>query len=350
MKSDENAVPLTQKQIAERLGVSRQLVGFALRGEGRMTDEVRGKIVEFARQHGYDPNANREARLMVARRYGKRVACGILAVLFPATFEEQPLSSVPFFMPFFQGLEDEAISRGVDLALCALRPDALPRLVRENQVDGVICLLTPDEPALRIRELGLPVVSIQYEIAGIPSLTIDDRGGSAEATRHLIALGHRRIAYLGLDNRIGRERLAGFREAMRQGGVAILEKLIDVGLERTTVQAGAVAMRRMLERGAEAGFSAVLCFNDLIAMGAVRALEEDGRRVPVDVSVVGFDDVAPQYGFSPALTSVGFSRREMGRRAVQLLCEQEPPAGVERFFTLLVARDSCAPPRRKGEI
>ncbi|MDQ3815798.1 MAG: LacI family transcriptional regulator, partial [Armatimonadota bacterium] len=354
---------ITQKAIADQLGVSRQLVGFALRGEGRMSDALRQKILEVARQNGYHQFSNGEARLMVSRRYGKRVASGVLAVLFHATFEGQPLSSVPFFTSFFIGLENEAKECGIELVLCPLRSDDLPLLVRESWVDGVICLLTPEAAALRVRELALPVLSIQYEAPGVPSLLIDESGGTTLTTRHLLELGHRRIAYLGLAEKatpIAEQRLTGYLRALHENGLPVAPELLDVTLTRTTMQAGADAMERMLRRcrarqpartrQSPPGFSALVCYNDMIAMGAIRVLKEAGWQVPADVSVAGFDDVSVQHGFSPALTSVSFPRQEMGRRAVQLLCDQHKEIAnadcqdqIERFPVRLVVRDSTAP-------
>lgn len=368
---------LTQKQIADQLGVSRQLVGFALRGEGRMSEELRQKILEAARANGYHQYSNREARAMVSRRYGKRAASGVMAVMFKATFEDQPLSSVPFFVPFFQGLESAAIQRGVDLVLCPLRPQELPRLVREGHVDGVACLLTREEITRRLQELVIPTVNIMpavgdpEEMEGAPSLLVDSPGGMELATKHLIELGHRRIAYFGSPNPESdgswghANRFAGYRRSLLAHGLPLDESLIDMELEDLTGADGAAAMRRLLARhgsvkpgsGRSPGFSALICHNDPIGMGAIRVLQEVGWRVPEDVSVVGFDDVSLQYSFRPALTSICFPRQEMGERALNLLCElsaialngrtaEEPPwfsAPAELFPVELVRRETSGP-------
>lgn len=359
----EKPAGLTHRQIAEELGVSRQLVGFALRGEGRMSDEVRQRILDVARISGYDQYSNGAARSMAARRYGKRMKTGLMAVLFAPTFGGRPISSVPFFMPFFDGLENEAIELGIDLMLCPLRPQGLPRLVREGQVDGIVCLVT-DKMALEpLLKLDVPLVNILIahgraeEVSQTPILSMDAQGGGNLATRHLIGLGHSRIAFLGFSGPSEVKKStkspnwAGYCDAMRKNGLVVDESLVDTQTTALSVQAGAEALHRLLERRPEGGalpFTGLVCANDLLAMGAVRALKEAGLRVPEDVSVVGFDDVSTQYAFEPALTSIRFPREEMGRRAVRLLSEAENqnPASLlqtpEVFPFELIERDSTA--------
>jgi LacI family transcriptional regulator len=349
MSAVPTSLKLTQKQIAEHLGVSRQLVGFALSGQGKVAESTRQKILEVARQNGYDQFSNPEARLMISKRYGKRVSTGLLAVLFASNFENQPLAMVPYFTPIFRGLELEAKACGLDLMLCPIRPEELPRLVRDRQLDGVICLSVPHEVSREIAAMGLSVVNIQSDVAGISCVLRDDFGGGLQAARHLVELGHREIAYLGCDAPSGVVRHAAFCQVLKENGIAVDEQLVDGTLGEPTQLAGEMAMRTMLERSG-ARFSAIVAHNDLIAMGAIRALQESGLKVPEDVSVIGFDDVADQYGFKPSLTSICFAREAMGRRAVEMLMEitateASSSAGSleplrEVFSTRLVLRDS----------
>lgn len=344
-------VSVTQRQIAEELGVSRQLVSFALRGEGRMADSTRSAILEAARRGGYHEFSNREARAMASRRYGKRARSGILAVLFHGTFEEQPVSSVPFFTPFFEGLETEAIARGIDLVLCAVRPGGLPRIIREYGVDGVVGLLVPEAVALQVSELSIPTVSILYPAKSGTNLCIDDRAGSFQAVQYLAGQGHRSIAYVGLEGMLGDLRYAGYRDALAHFGIPLNHNVIDVAPSQPSIGGGITGMQRILARSGRAAgeppFTALVCFNDLMAMGAIGVLKDAGWRVPEDVSVVGFDDVSREYGFNPALTSVGFPRRDIGRQAIRLLCEAgadaQPAVLQHQFSTELVVRDSTAP-------
>jgi LacI family transcriptional regulator len=343
-------VKLTQKEIAAQLGVSRQLVGFALSGQGKVAQDTRERILEVARQNGYDQFSNSEARLMISRRYGNHVSTGLLTVLFPANFEDQPLSMVPFFTPIFRGLELEAKAQGHDLMLCPLREGELPRLVKDKRLDGVICLSTPQSVSRAIAALDLPLVNVQCDVEGIPSLLRDDFGGGLLATRHLIELGHSRIAYLGYNAPSGVIRLSAFHQALQEHDIAAYDAWIDATLDEPSQKAGDAAMRALLKKNRGLGVSALVAHNDLIAMGAIRALEDAGFNVPADVSVIGFDDVAEQYSFRPSLTSICFAREEMGRLAIRLLMEIAEKRVVpmprghasckEVFPTRLVARDS----------
>ncbi len=345
---------LTQKQIADQLGVSRQLVGFALSGQGRMTEGTRQQILDVARKNGYDQFSNLAARQMISSRYGKRASTGVLAVLFAANFENQPLAMVPFFTPIFHGLELEAKACGLDLMLCPIRPGELPRLVRDRQLDGVICLSVPHEVSQEVAALGLPAVNLQTEVEGMSCILRDDLGGGLQAARHLVALGHQKIAFLGFSARSGQVRLAAFRQALQEAQIPVEECWVDATLAEPNQAAGEAAMQKMLKRCAGNRFSALVAHNDLVAMGAIRALAEAGLKVPDDVSVIGFDDVAEQYGFKPSLSSICFAREAMGRRAVQMLIEitasQAAPAKNdaattlrEIFPTRLVLRDSTRP-------
>ena len=355
---------ITQRQIAEHLGVSRQLVSFALRGTGRMSDEKRAMIVRFARENNYHEHSNHEARQMISRRYGKRIETGIVAAVFRATFEGRPLSSLPFFAPFFEGLEHEAIEQRLDLVLCPLRDGELPLLVRERRVDGVICLSTTPSEMTRIRALQMPMVSLPYQAALVPSITFEDSEGTRAATRHLIELGHRRIGYVGVEHlpgQIGQNRLAGYRQALREAEIDANARWIVNTPQSPTRATGAQAARALLRDWATLApaerVTALVCYNDEIAMGAVEALQSAGIGVPDAISVTGFDDISLQSGFAPALTSIALPREAMGRRAIELLCQQnaaersgngdEPTdfsSFQQPFPVSLVTRASSAPP------
>ncbi len=352
--------PVTQQRIADELGVSRQLVSFALQGKGRMSDEKRQKILRFARENNYHEYSNHEARQMISRRYGKRVQTGIIAAVFRPTFEGKPLSSLPFFAPFFSGLENEAIERRLDLVLCPLRDGDLPILVRERRVDGVICLFTHHTETQSIGALSLPLVSLPYEVTGAPCVGFDDTQGIRLATQHLIELGHRHIAYLGTGNvktqRNDAQRLAGYRQALQSAGLPERAEWIRGDLNRPTKSAGREAARALLQTHGAGQITAIVCSNDEIAMGTVEVLQGAGIDVPNQISVTGFDDISVQAGFTPALTSIAIPREQMARRAVELIYQQnqavetvphhngDAQSPSHPFPVELVTRDSSAPP------
>lgn len=349
----------THRQIAEQLGVSPQLVSSALRGNGRVAATTRQRILDVARTNGYDQYSNSAARAMASRRHGKKPKTGVLAVLFVAV-EGQPLSTMPFYVPFFEGLQSEAFKDGLDLMLCPMRGQNLPRLVREGQVDGVVCLATDGLDIETLKSVEVPVVHIALTVSPLPqgdtpTLSADEHTGGVLVTRHLIELGHQRIAFIGFSNhsrtKTAKEsqRFAGYCDALREANIPFDESLVESGMKNPGIQAGAEAMHALLQRSAEGAtlpFTGLFCYNDLLAMGAIHTLQEAGFRVPEDVSVAGFDDVSYQYAFRPSLTSANFAREQMGRRAVRLLSDMETVDATslrkhqEVFAVELIERES----------
>ncbi len=310
---------VSQKDIAEEIGIDRSLVAHALRGDPRVAETTRRKVEEAAQRLGYHASSNREARALVARRYGKKLQSGIIAVLLPPRFHGQPHRQVPFFMPLLDGIEIEAQERDLDVLLTAWHGGRLPRLIAAGDVDGVICPFTTYDATL-LRDSEVPVIHVINGGPGTCDLLPDHSAGAYQATRHLLELGHRRIAYISmpLNNASHRQRLKGYQQALQEAGLlASAARVIEV--EEPTIEAGRAGMARLLAEGCD--FTGLICFNDLIAMGTIEQAQTAGLDVPGQLSVVGFDDVSDDYNFQPALSSVRFDRLAMGRRAVQLICE-----------------------------
>lgn len=189
--------------------------------------------------------------------------------------------------------------------------------------------------------------------AGLPVATVmfDDHGGAFRLAEHLLALGHRRIAYVagppGLSTT--RERLAGHRAALLRHDPGLPEACADLtvhaGFERA---AGYDATRELLRRGAP--FTAIAAANDTVATGVAAALREAGIRIPEDVSVAGFDDLPFCADTAPALTTVRVPLREAGALAAQLVTGRRPlpPGGITTLPTELMVRASTAPPPAGG--
>lgn len=327
---------ITQKQIAEQVGVSQTLVAFAFNDNPRVNADTKQRILSAARRMGYDPNANRAARALAAKRHGTLVKTGVLALLVSEPLSGSPsdanvVHDNPFFLPFFNGVELEATARGYDIFVCTLREDELPRLIRSNGVDGVIGLNVP-QVFDRLRALAIPALSLGNSSPDSDSIALDHKDGMRQAVEHLVAKGHKRIAYLGLpatdEFAIARERLVGFHEAMGACELEVFDGLVDSGSESTKREAGAAAADRLLATGDE--FSALVCYNDWLAMGAIEGLQAAGRMVPDDIAVVGFDDLSVQAGFRPTVTSIGYDRELLGRRAVQCIMDSLESAGLGR--------------------
>lgn len=344
---------VTLKQIADEVGVSQSLVTFALNGKSGVSDSRRQEIVAAAERMGYNPQANRAARVLIARRHGTLVRTGVLALLLP-TFspaanasggmeensDSQSVQEHPFYMPYFWGVEIEAARRKYNLFVCAMREDGLPALIDIGGVDGVIGIGV-DAAFELLRARNIPALSLGFAEPDTACLVPDDAAGVRQAVAHLVGRGHTRIAYLGFaENAMkpARVRLRAYRSALKAHGLSTDAALVEATTWKMERKEGATLLDKLLARGE---FTALLCYNDLLAMGALDRLKQLKKRVPKDMAVVGFDGYAAQIGFRPALTSASFDRQQMGRRAVAMLCEylddaRTPGAREEAFPVQLI--------------
>ncbi len=219
--------------------------------------------------------------------------------------------------------------------------------------DGV--LLTPpscDDPDMLELLIAsrTPFVRLgsESEVEGGIQLTLDDRGGAATAVRHLVELGHTRIACILGDPRYGSSeaRLAGYHEALAEAGLAADESLVLSG--DFTFQSGVTATERLLA-GARPP-TAIFASSDEMALGSLSALSQAGLRAPEDVSVVGFDDSAGARFSRPQLTTVRQPLIEMASEAVRRLIQKPgaDPVAAPAFTSELIVRDSTAPPKPRA--
>lgn len=337
---------VTQKEIAQKLNISRSLVARALKGYEEVSPVTRQRVQEAAREMGYDVNANQAARSLIARRYGQKVHTGVIAVAFPPLVSPSPHHMV-FFAPLMKGIESEAAALGIEIFLFNVRLGELPRIIREGSVDGVISIGFSPEDVSAIRALGLPVVTYQSVCRDAHSLMAEDRRGIHATTRHLLELGHRKIAYLGVklkyENGLTDElRFQGYRDALEEFNIPLREEWINTGLPFPDTsshkycsgcgECAACAGWQTLKAQTGTGthekppFTAIVCYHDPIAMGVMAHAADEGVRVPQDLSVAGFDNVSHLYHMEPHITSVSFDRETMGRAAVRLL-QDEPETG-----------------------
>jgi LacI family transcriptional regulator len=329
-------------EVARKAGVSTATVSRALNGSGPLSPATRAAVDAAVRELGYRPN--KVARSLVTR------STQTLALMLPDITN-------PFYPGLVAGVQEAARRRGHLVLLCTADGDpdgeaAYLDLLRERLVDGALVdgLALRGERLAAMVRAGFPIVSLDRELdaPGIPLVQADHHGGARLATAHLLGLGHRRIAHVtGADGLgITAARLAGYREALTAGGVKPRKRLVAAG--DFTEAGGAAAVGRLLDSGER--FTAVFAANDLSAVGALRALRERGLRVPRDVSVVGFDDLALCEWVAPALTTVRQPAGGIGVRATEVLLDliaggEAPPAPVV-LPTELVERASTAAARR----
>lgn len=328
----------TIKEVARLAGVSVATVSRVLNAKGSVREETRDRILEVASRLRYAPNA--AARSLTTNQ------TDTLGVLLPDIYGE-------FFSELIRGIDSAAQRHGYHVLVSGSHNDreeatAVLRALR-GRVDGLI-LMAPSADALEALRAHLPAslpkVLLNAPAQGLPfdSLEVDNRGGAYAMTRHLIRLGHRRIAFIQgpADNHDARERLRGYREAIRGLGAVIapeLEIAGDFGEE-----AGSRAGARILALHPRP--TAVFAANDGMAIGCLYALRQAGVRVPEEMALAGFDDIPVARFMSPPLTSVGVPIAKLGALALErlLAAVRDEDAHTPRHETLpasLRVRGSC---------
>lgn len=326
--------------IARAAGVSHSTVSRALRDSPLISVEVRRRIHSIAEALGYVPNA--VAQSLQGRRTR---AVGVLVTTI----------SDPFFSDVVAGMEAVARPAGYSLLLAATHND--PQQEREGlaefqrrRVDGLIMASSrglPDRSLIAELPLVLVNSSASRVAPGLHLVSVDDRGGARMAVDHLLSLGHRRIGYLGTISRAAsnRRRRTGYRDALRAAGVAFDPALcIDAPSFDAESDADVAVGRAFAPTLLAHGVSAIFCYNDMIAIGALRACCEEHMSVPQRISIVGFDDVAPARYCTPELTTVRQPRPQLGAAAMQLLIDllDDREASNRTFTPELVVRASTA--------
>lgn len=224
-----------------------------------------------------------------------------------------------------------------------------PRLLMERAVDGFLLLNTPATV-----QTPLPVVSISAhnKMEGISDIVLDHSKAAELALSHLHKLGHSKIAFMRGPEIIPdtEHRWAGILEAARGLKIAVRPELcLQLGSDNTSPEFGYVPMKTLLARSRD--FSAIFCFNDIAAIGAIRAIYDAGLRVPEDISVVGFDDILSAAYQRPSLTTVRQPLREMGNKGAQMLLDmiEHPDAEAIAETVMqpeLIVRESTGPAKQ----
>jgi LacI family transcriptional regulator, galactose operon repressor len=328
--------------VARLAGVSPSTVSRMLNGKGQFAPTTHRAVEQAVEQLRYRPNT-------IARSLRTK-STQTIAFLLPDIPD-------PFFVSLISGIQQRALERGYAILLCVTegnpeREEHYLNLLRAKQVDGVLVngLVLPPARLARFVEDGFPIVCLDrgIDLPAVPLVQVDNRLGARRATDHLLSLGHRRIAHISgaVPHRLrhSRERLAGYHDALNGAGLTADAQLVVTG--DYTEDGGHAAARALLESGVS--FSAVFAANDLSAIGAVSAFVASGRRVPEDVSVVGFDDIHTAAFTVPPLTTVHQPAAEIAERATELLVAliQGREVGERRHVLepRLVVRASAAPP------
>lgn len=325
--------------VAARAGVSPSTVSRILNGTAVVSEDKRAAVDEAIAALGFVPNP-------VARGLagGRTLSIGVIS---------QAIDS-PFYGAALRGIEIELGAAGYSPLFMSghWQADEEARCIdvlRSRRVDGLIVLTGRlSDSALRAAARTLPVVVTgrSLKAPNLLALDFDNREGARQATQHLLDLGHRRIAWIGGDpeHADAVERLQGYRLAIEGAGLRVAPALVLAG--DFTEHSGLLAVQRLLDGGTR--FDAIATANDQMAFGAVLGLHRHGLRVPHDVSMVGFDDVAGSVYMVPPLTTVHNPIQEIGQLAARamlgLLAGERPR--IEVPAPRLVVRESALPASR----
>ena len=328
------------KDIAARTGVSIATVSNALRNPGRVSEETRKKVLSAARKAGYTPN-RLAANLRTARS-------GNIVVIIPDVADTLNGKIII-------GIENVARERGYSVLLgntqgSEKREREFAGMTASKQADGIILMShrLPFDLGNGQGVESLPPLVNGCEntgMKGVPFVAVDDRQAAADATRHLLDLGHSRIGVItgDIESASSRLRLEGFRDAMNGAGHAVNDSWVAHG--HYLPEGGETAARELMMQKDRP--TAIFCFSDEMALGCMHALKEQGFNVPGDISVMGFDGIPFARYASPPLTTIAQPTEQIGAACARTLfdlIEGTPPASIQNYLPHeLVVRDSTSP-------
>lgn len=321
---------VTIKDIARKANVSYATVSRALNNKRGVRESTRRRVLELAVEMSYTPNA-------IARGLVKKQTLTLGLII--------PDITNPFYPEVARGIEDGATEEGFSIFLCNTnwereREVNYLRLLAEKRVDGIILAPIDNEVEAGEHRLAgkIPVVYVSnapYETEH-SFVVIDNVLGGFLATEHLIQAGYRRLGFVGSteDSLTIEERLEGYRRALKEYGLPVEKKYIQLGEFKQ--ESGYRIIRRMIADGDCP--RAIFAENDLLALGILQGVKASGLSVPEDVAIVGFDDI-PFASFPEVqLTTINQPTYEMGRKAAEVLLEQigtsdrEPPARSMQIY------------------
>lgn len=330
--------------IAARTGYTVGTISKALQNKEGISPETRENIIRAAKEIGYIANAQAGALRSGA---SKTIAIIVSDI------------ANPFFAIEIKICVEELEKRGYRAIVMGTEESpereeqAVVSALSKNVDGALLCPCQQSDESLRLlRQNGMPFVLIgrRFDDLETDYVVADDERGGYLAGQHLAELGHRRVLVVtaGMHISSARERLRGFRRAMRERGVLLPEELI------VETDASAHNVSRMVCERLDAGadFSAVFAFSDYIAWEVIYALNERGIAVPGDISVMGFDDVQSHMRFPPPLTTIHTPKRTLCLRSVELLMRRIRHGGGEAeglvLDAQLIVRSTTAPPRRQN--
>ncbi|NPV87651.1 MAG: LacI family DNA-binding transcriptional regulator [Anaerolineae bacterium] len=328
---------ITIDEIARLAGVSKTTVSRVLNNKPDVSQQTRETIMALIEQYDFHPHA-----LAKAISLQKSQSIGLII-----PHEAQYIFSNPFYVEVMRGVSTEVDRLGYYLLICYPHSQNYVDIYKQKRVDGFI-ILSPGSLHKNIFKSLYDAEAPFISTSMIPDekemvyVDVDNKRGARLAMEHLISLGHRRIAFIGKPRLASSiERLNGYRETLQEHGIAYDDNLVMISGD-ASISGGCSAAHEMLRRANPTAFFLV---NDLLAMGAIKAIQESGLNVPRDVSVIGFDDIPLSECIYPPLTTIRQPAFEKGVRAARLLVqylEKKKKPKSQLLDVDLVVRNSTA--------
>jgi len=322
---------ITVKDVAREADVSVGTVSRVFNNHVNVTEDIRQRVLEAASKVGYFGPRGQDARSRENSRTLREIG-----FIFSSSIDSTAVTVNPFWSHILYGVESEARKSNIKVTYRTLgelvqTPQLLLTALYEMKLGGIL-LVGPAEPETihLIQSMKLPLVLVDNYVpgVGVDAVLGDNFEGARTAVEYLISEGHSRIAFIGGPTTVDgprpinkiytlERRAGGYRTALLDAGLSVNYDLYET--TNLSTDDAYEACQRLLARNGVSGFSAIFCANDEIAIGAMKALREAGRRIPEDVSLVGFDDIAMVEHLTPALTTVRINKEALGSTAVKSL-------------------------------
>jgi LacI family transcriptional regulator len=319
---------VTIKDIAREANVSETTVSRVLNDKPDVSDETKAKIEKIMKEKGYKPNGI--ARGLVL---DKTYTIGLII----------PDISNPYFPEVAKGVENKAKDLGYSVIFSDTDNDKEEEknaieLLKSKRVDGIILSLSikNSNELKKLEKEDFPVVQIDRKVPGskYPTIAIDNNDSAFKATKHLIDMGHTKIAHLtgDLDTKTGQDRLVGFKQALSQFDISYKEDWILEG--DYSKESGFKLTNILLEQ--EERPTAIFAANDLMAIGAYEAIFNYGLKIPKDISIIGHDDIGIASTIRPGLTTMAQPKYKLGQEAAKILIKEIEDKKIEAGKSILL--------------
>lgn len=306
------------QDIARLAGVSPGTVSNALNNRKGVGQETKARIIKIADEMGYfgnrKKNEERVIRLIIFKKHGFVV------------------SDTQFFAALIEACENQCRKSGYELLISQVidgehDKEDISKIIGQRKIDGILLLATEmDETDLEnFKDIDIPMVVLDsyFETKSNDYILINNVSGAYRATKYFIENGHKRIGILGSSIEINnfKYRRMGFEKAISESGIILKDK--DNIFIEPTLEGAYLDMKKFLEEnGGKDLPTAFFAFNDIIALGAIKAMQEQGINIPKDVSVIGFDDIPISSLINPSMTTIKVFTNEMGALAVKRLIDK----------------------------